>query len=86
MQNVYKTVAAVGVDVHYTFSKVSMRDGRGQLVRRERLDHPDREQLRRRLRSWPKGVPDGNSAQSSAPMSGATAALWARMSSQQSKL
>jgi transposase len=57
MQNVYKTVAAVGVDVHYKFSKVSMRDGQGQLVRRERLDHPDREPLRRRLRSWPRGVP-----------------------------
>jgi transposase len=57
MQNVYETVAAVGVDVHYKFSKVSMRDGRGRLVRRERLDHPDREQLRRRLKTWPKGVP-----------------------------
>jgi len=57
MQHVYKTVAAVGVDVHYKFSKVSMRDQQGRLVRRERLDHPDRELLRRRLRTWPRGVP-----------------------------
>ena len=56
-KNVYGSVAAVGVDVHYKFSKVSMRDAEGQLVRRERLDHPDRQQLRRRLEAWPKGVP-----------------------------
>ncbi len=54
--NVYGSVAAVGVDVHYRFSQVSMRDARGRLVRRERLDHPDRQALRRRLAAWPKGV------------------------------
>jgi hypothetical protein len=32
--NVYGSVAAVGVDVHYKFSKVSMRDAQGRLVRR----------------------------------------------------
>jgi len=56
-RNVYGSVAGVGVDVHYKFSKVAMRDGRGQLVRRERLDHTDRQQLRRRLAAWPKDVP-----------------------------
>jgi transposase len=55
--NVYGSVAAVGVDVHYKFSKVSMRDGQGRLVRRERLDHTDRQRLRRRLAAWPKAVP-----------------------------
>jgi transposase len=47
----------VGVDVHYRFSQVSMRDARGRLVRRERLDHADRQGLRGRLACWPKGVP-----------------------------
>ena len=32
-KNVYGSVAAAGMDVHYKFSKVSMRDGEGQLVR-----------------------------------------------------
>ena len=56
-KNVYGSVAGVGVDVHYKFSKVGMRDAQGQLLRRERLDHSDREQLRRRLAAWPKDVP-----------------------------
>jgi len=57
MKNVYENVASIGVDVHYRFSKVGMRDAQGRLVRRERLDHTNRQQLRRRLAQWPKGVP-----------------------------
>jgi len=34
-----------------------MRNKAGNVVTRERLDHPDREALRRRLSQWPKGVP-----------------------------
>jgi transposase len=55
--NAYSSVAGSGMDVHYKFSKVTFRDGRGDIVRRERLDHPDREKLRFRLAQWPKGVP-----------------------------
>ena len=55
--NVYSSVAGIGMDVHYQFSKVGFRDGQGVLVRRERLDHPDRAKLRERLAQWPKGVP-----------------------------
>ena len=57
MNNVYSNVACGGMDVHYKFSNVSFRDPRGRVVRRERLTHPDRDQLRERLSRWPQGVP-----------------------------
>jgi len=57
VRNVYDMVSAGGMDVHYKFSQVTMRDEQGQVVRRERLDHPDRKQLRDRLAQWPQGVP-----------------------------
>jgi transposase len=47
----------MGLDVHYKFSSVTMRDAQGKIVRRERLEHVDRQALRQRLASWPKGVP-----------------------------
>jgi transposase len=50
-------VAAMGLDVHYKFSSVTMRDSDGRVVRRERLEHTDRQALRARLAQWPKGVP-----------------------------
>lgn len=52
--NRYDSVTAIGVDVHYKFSQVSMRDSSGKVVVRERLDHQDRDEVRRRLRQWPK--------------------------------
>jgi len=54
-RNVYDTVSAGGMDVHYQFSQVTMRDEQGRVVRRERLDHPDRKQMRDRLAHWPNG-------------------------------
>jgi len=56
-RSVYDMVAAGGMDVHYKFSQVTMRDEQAQVVRRERLDHPDRQAMRERLAQWPKGVP-----------------------------
>jgi len=53
----YSNVASGGMDVHYKFSSVTFRNEHGQIVRRERLDHPDREKLRERLSRWPQGVP-----------------------------
>lgn len=50
-------VAAMGLDVHYKFSSVTMRDAQGRVVARERLEHVDRKALRERLAAWPKGVP-----------------------------
>jgi transposase len=51
------SVSAIGLDVHYKFSSVTMRDEQGKVVARERLDHQDRAALRKRLAQWPKGVP-----------------------------
>jgi len=56
-QDCYVKVAAMGLDVHYKFSSVTMRDAQGRVVGRERLEHADRQALRERLASWPKGVP-----------------------------
>ena len=53
----YEKVASNGMDVHYKFSQVTFRDAQGEIVRRERLDHPDREKLRERIGRWPKGLP-----------------------------
>ena len=53
----YGNVACIGMDVHYQFSNVTMRDWRGQVELRERLEHRDRQAVRRRLAQWPQGVP-----------------------------
>jgi len=45
------------MDVHYKFTTVKMRDGQGKIVRRERLDHGDRQALRQTLRHWPGDAP-----------------------------
>jgi transposase len=47
----------MGLDVHYKFSSVTMRDAEGMIVARERLEHTNRQALRERLAAWPKGVP-----------------------------
>ena len=53
----YRNVASIGVDVHYKFSKVAFAAGPKKILRRERLDHPDRDAVRARLAQWPKDVP-----------------------------
>ena len=53
----YEKVACGGMDVHYKFSRVTFRDKQGEVVARERIDHVDREELKRRLSYWPKDVP-----------------------------
>jgi transposase len=51
-------VSQIGLDVHRTFSIAAARDASsGRVVWRERLDHVDRDELRRRLSSWPPGTP-----------------------------
>lgn len=57
MKNVYASVRAGGLDVHNKFSTVTMRDEQARVVRRERLDHRDRAQLRAHLAAWPQDVP-----------------------------
>ena len=50
----YRNVASIGVDVHYKFSTVAFAAGPKKILRRERLEHSDREALRARLAQWPK--------------------------------
>ena len=50
MKDVYASVKAIGIDAHYKFTTVTMRDAAGKIVRRERLDHRDRAGLREALR------------------------------------
>lgn len=49
-------VTNAGVDVHYEFSRVALCGADGWVVRRERLDHRDRDALRRQIARWPKGL------------------------------
>ena len=56
-RQVYDSVVAGGMDVHYKFSQVTMRDEQGQIACRERLDHQDRKRMVERLACWPRGVP-----------------------------
>lgn len=57
MKKVKSKVACAGMDVHYKFSNVTFRDAGGKVVSRQRLDHPDRQQLQERLSRWPTGIP-----------------------------
>lgn len=57
MKNMYSNVACGGMDVHYKFSTVTFRDKAGTVVRRERLEHRERDRLRDRIDRWPKGLP-----------------------------
>jgi transposase len=57
MKSPYENVTAVGMDVHYKFSTVTMRDAEARVVRRERLEHRDRGKLREVLSRWPREVP-----------------------------
>jgi len=57
MKKVKSNVACAGMDVHYKFSNVTFRDIGGKVVSRQRLAHPDREQLAEHLSRWPAGIP-----------------------------
>jgi len=57
MKKLNTNVACAGMDVHYKFSNVTFRDTNGDVVSRQRLDHPDRRKLRQRLAQWPPGLP-----------------------------
>jgi len=57
MKNLYSSVTCGGMDVHYKFSNVTFRDKAGNIVRRQRLAHPQRNELKEHLSRWPKGLP-----------------------------
>ncbi len=50
-------VTHVGLDCHKKFSTLSGRDAAGVVVLRERLEHADRLELRRRLVQYKRGTP-----------------------------
>jgi transposase len=52
-----KKVTHVGVDCHKNFSRVTARDEHGKVAFRQRLEHGDRQELRKQLRAWPAGLP-----------------------------
>lgn len=53
----YDNVTQVGLDVHRNFSIACLRECSGQIVARERLEHVDRNELRRRVAQWPVRTP-----------------------------
>ena len=57
MKNIYSSVACGGMDVHYKFSAVTFRNEDGRVVRRERIEHPQRDRLWEHLNRWPRGLP-----------------------------
>jgi transposase len=57
MKTTDRTAVAVGMDVHRRFSTVTGRSAKGKIAWRQRLEHEDRDGLRRRLEDWPQGIP-----------------------------
>lgn len=53
----WSKVTGMGLDAHRRFSKVTGRDEDGRIVARQRLQHGDREVLRKQLAAWPAGTP-----------------------------
>ncbi len=47
------SVSQMGLDIHWKFSTVTARDGRGKIVWRQRLQHGDRVRMREELAHWP---------------------------------
>jgi transposase len=56
MMKCLSSVAYGGVDVHYKFSNLTLRDAAGKVVQRRRLEHGDRAVLRQELRQLPPGT------------------------------
>jgi transposase len=57
MKKINSNIVCAGMDVHYKFSNVTFRDSSGKVISRQRLNHPDRKQLAKRINLWPKGAP-----------------------------
>lgn len=57
MKTTDRTAVVVGLDVHRRFSTVTARNAEGKIAWRQRLEHGDRNGLRKRLEDWPRGIP-----------------------------
>ena len=51
------SVAAIGMDIHRNFSKVTARDQGQRILWRQRLEHRERDALRQALADWPARTP-----------------------------
>ena len=49
-------VTQIGLDCHRKFSNATARDAQRTVRWRRRLEHGDREALRKALRDWPEGT------------------------------
>ena len=50
-------VTQIGMDIHRKFSKVTARKANGKIAWRQRIEHPNRDKLRKQLAQWPRGTP-----------------------------
>ncbi len=57
MKTTDRVAVMVGLDVHRRFSTVTARNAEGKIAWRQRLEHEDRDGLRKRLEDWPRGIP-----------------------------
>jgi transposase len=57
MKTTDRTAVMIGIDLHRRFSTVTARNAEGKIAWRQRLEHVDRNDLRKRLDDWPRGVP-----------------------------
>jgi transposase len=57
MKTTDRMATMVGLDVHRRFSTVTARNAEGKIAWRQRLEHADRDGLRKRLEDWPRGIP-----------------------------
>ena len=57
MKTTDRMATAIGLDVHRRFSTVTARNAESEIAWRQRLEHGDRDDLRKRLEAWPRGIP-----------------------------
>jgi transposase len=57
MKTTDRMAAAIGLDVHRRFSTVTARNAEGKIAWRQRLEHGDRDDLRKHFGTWPQGTP-----------------------------
>lgn len=57
MKTTDRTAVAIGLDVHRRFSTVTARNAEGKIAWRQRLEHEDRDDLRKRVETWPREIP-----------------------------
>ena len=57
MKTTDRMATAIGLDVHRRFSTVTARNAESEIAWRARLEHGDRDDLRKRLEAWPPRIP-----------------------------